>query len=181
MSGSTDTRTVRPSLVGRTLFWILALGFTLATLLTMSALPPVVASHFDAAGAPNGWSSRSGYVTLLLAVGVGVPGGVIALVHGLTQRGPDLLNVPSRGYWRLPAHRDEAVRRVRAYMWWLGCLMTATALAVHCLVLQAQAVQPPHLSTRGIVVVLSSLLAAVAGWVAGWYWVLRPPAESRPS
>ncbi len=70
------------------------------------------------------------------------------------------------------------MRRVRAWVWWLGCVMGAAALAVHWLVLQANAIRPPRLDPPAIVVVLGAVLAAVALWLVGWYRVLRPPAES---
>jgi hypothetical protein len=46
---------------GRGLFWILASGLVALVLTTLGRLPPVVASHFNAAGTPNGWSSRPAY------------------------------------------------------------------------------------------------------------------------
>jgi uncharacterized membrane protein len=162
--------------LGRGLFLLLAGGLALLLLLTLGRLPALVASHFDVSGTPNGWSSRTGYGALLLLVGAIVPLGVVALVGGLTRAGPQLLNIPSREYWRRPEHADEAVRRVRAYVWWLACIMAATGLAVHWLVLRANALQPPRLATAGIVAVLAGVLVAVSAWAMGWYRVLRPPA-----
>jgi hypothetical protein len=161
--------------LGRGLFWILGLCFILLLLATLGRLPPVVASHFDAAGAPNGWSSRGSYAILLAAIGVLLPLGIIGLVTALTQRGPQLLNIPARDYWRRPEHGPEAIRRVRAYMWWLGCIMTGAALAVHGLILGAHGSTPPHLGTGGIVTVLFSMLLAIGLWIIGWYRLLRPP------
>lgn len=162
-------------LLGRALFWILAVGFVLLVLATLGQLPPVVASHFDGAGVPNGWSSRPAYAALLVAVGALLPLGIIGLVNALTRKGPQLLNIPARDYWVRPERAREAVRRVRAYMWWLGCIMTGAALTVHCLILRAHASQPPRLSTRGIVFLLSAVLLALGLWIAGWYRLLRPP------
>ena len=44
---------------GQGVFYVLATGLIAAVLITLRRLPPVVASHFDAAGMPNGWSSRA--------------------------------------------------------------------------------------------------------------------------
>jgi uncharacterized membrane protein len=165
--------------LGRSLFWILGLSFILLLLVTIGQLPPVVASHFDGAGAPNGWSSRRAYGILLGAIGVLLPLGIVMLVNALTQRGPQLLNIPAREYWRRPEHSLEAVRRVRAYMWWLGCIMTGTALAAHGLILKAHGSAPPHLSTAGIMTLLGGLLLAIGFWMVGWYRVLRPPGAGQ--
>jgi hypothetical protein len=161
--------------LGRTLFWILGLGFILLLLLTIGQLPLAVASHFDTAGVPKGWFSRLSYAMLLGVVGVLLPLGIIALVNALTQQGPQLLNIPARDYWRRPDHGSEAVRRVRAYIWWLGCILTGAALAIHGLILRAHDAAPPHLSTEGILTVLCSVLVAMGLWIIGWYRLLRLP------
>ncbi len=162
--------------LGRALFWPLVLGFLLAVLLTYDRLPPVVASHFDGAGAPNGWSSRAGYAALLVVIGAGLPAGIVALVTLLTRRGPERLNIPARQYWVHPERGAEAVRRVRAYMWWLGCIMTGASLVIHLLVVEANASDPPRLGTRGILLTLVATLGGIGLWIAGWYRLLRPPA-----
>jgi hypothetical protein len=111
---------------------------------------------------------------LLGLVGVQLPLGIIALVTALTQQGRQLLNIPARDYWRHPDHGPEAVRRVRAYIWWLGCILTGAALAIHGLILRAHDAAPPHLSTEGIVAVLCGVLLAIGLWIIGWYRLLRP-------
>jgi len=160
---------------GRGLFWVLATGLVAVVLVTLRRLPPVVASHFDAVGMPNGWSSRPAYALLLIAVGVLLPLGIIGLVTGLTQRGPARLNIPARDYWTRPEHSQEAIRRVRAYVWWLGCVLAGTVLLMHWLVVAAHAHQPPRLSTSAVLVVLGAVLLGIVGWTAGWYRLLRQP------
>ncbi len=77
---------------GRGLFYVLAVALIAVVMVTIGRLPPVVASHFDAAGLPNGWSSRPAYALLLVVVGVLLPLGVTALIVGLTRGGPARLN-----------------------------------------------------------------------------------------
>jgi uncharacterized membrane protein len=161
---------------GRGLFWIVGTGLVVVVLMTLHRLPPVVASHFDATGAPNGWSSRPGYALMLIAIGFVLPLGIVGLVSLLTRSGPEGLNIPAREHWTRPEHRQEAVRRVRAYLWWLGCVMVALALAIHGLVVEAHTHQPPRLSSLGMFIVLGAAVAAIGAWVAGWYRLLRPPS-----
>ena len=158
---------------GQGVFYVFATSLVAVVLITLGRLPPVVASHFDAAGMPNGWSSRPAYALLLLAIGVVLPLMIAVFIRSLTRQGPARLNIPGRDYWIRPEHAPEAVRRVRAYMWWLGCIMTGTALLIHLLVLAAHAHQPPQLSTRGILLVLGAALLGIAGWTAGWYQLLQ--------
>jgi uncharacterized membrane protein len=165
--------------LGRPVFWVLILGLVMAVVATAGRLPPVVASHFDAGGAANGWSSRPFYVGLILGIGGALPLGLVWLVHAVTRRGPALLNIPSAEYWRQPAHAAEAVRRVRAYTWWLACILVCVGTATHALVLAANAVQPPHLGTWAVVSLLASVLGTIGLWTAGFYVLLRPPS-ARP-
>jgi uncharacterized membrane protein len=160
---------------GRLLFWALAVSLIAVVLATLSQLPPRVASHFDAAGVPNGWSSRPAYALLLILVGVLLPLGTIGLITLVTRSGPGQLNMPAKEYWTRPEHSSEAIRRVRGYMWWLACIMAGTALAIHGLVLAAHTSAPPHLSGVGIITVLSVVVLAIVGWSAGWFLLLRQP------
>ncbi|HUF35032.1 MAG TPA: DUF1648 domain-containing protein [Gemmatimonadales bacterium] len=164
---------------GRGLYLAVLGGFVVFVLATLEQLPPVVASHFDGAGVANGWSSRPAYAALLLLIGAGLPLGIVGLVRLLTRRGPRRLNLPARDYWLRPEHAPEAVRRVREYMWWLGCILTGTALAMHWLVLGAHRHDPPSLGTAGIVVVLVAVVGAIGLWAAGWYRLLRRGSADR--
>ena len=67
------------------------------------------------------------------------------------------------------------MRRVRAYMWWLACIMAAPSIAVHGLIVRAHGTQPPALSTPEIVSLLGGVLVAIAAWSVGWWLLLRPP------
>ena len=164
---------------GRGVYLVLLGAFLLFLAATLEQLPPAVASHFDGAGRPNGWSSRPGYAALLLLIGAGLPLGIVGMVQVLTRRGPGRLNIPARDYWLRPEHAPEAMRRVRHYMWWLSCILTGTALVLHWLVLGAHRHEPPRLGTTGIVVVLLAVVGAIGLWAAGWYRLLRRGSADR--
>jgi uncharacterized membrane protein len=166
--------------LGRPVFWLLVLGLGMVVVATAPRLPLVVASHFDAGGAANGWSSRPVYVGMILAIGGALPLGLVWLIHAVTRRGPGLLNIPSAEYWRQPAHAAEAVRRVRAYTWWLACILVGTGLAIHGLVLAASATRPPRLGTWPVVSLLAWVLGTIGLWTAGLYALLRPPPPPNP-
>lgn len=163
---------------GRTVFWGLAVGLIAIVLGTLPRLPAVVASHFDAAGTPNGWSSRHSYVLLLFLIGIALPLGVIGVVQAVTVGGPAGLKIPSRTYWMDPSHQGLAVALARSYTWWLGVVLTGTAIAVHLAVLRANAMTPPHLSGGVIAAVLIGAIGGTGAWALGWYRVLRPPGGS---
>lgn len=146
---------------------------------TFHRLPPRMATHFGAAGAPNGWSSPAGYVILLVIIGLLLPLGIVGLVGWLGRARPAWLNIPARHYWLEPAHRTEAVRLVREHVWWLACLMSGMALVMHVLLLAAHRSAPPRLPGSLFVAVLAAFLGGMAAWIAGFYRVLRPPERPR--
>ena len=166
-------------LAGRTVFLALAVVLTGVVLATAGQLPAIVASHFDWHGNPNGWSSRSAYVILILAIGILLPLGTVGLVHGVSRSGPGRLNIPAREYWTRPEHGAEAVRRVRAYIWWLGAILASTALTIHVTVLAANAADPSRLSTGRFLLVFGMVLLGIVAWAVGWYRLLRKPEETK--
>jgi uncharacterized membrane protein len=164
---------------GRLLFYVLASALVVLVLATLSQLPPLVASHFDARGAATGWLPRPLYALFLLAIGILIPLGITGLITLLTRSGVSALNIPARDYWTRPEHSGEAVRRVRAYMWWLACVLVVTALAIHWSVLAANARQPTSLNTGEFFTVLGAIVLALGIWTAGWYRLLRREQHQR--
>jgi uncharacterized membrane protein len=138
-----------------------------------------MATHFGAAGAPNGWSSPAGYVILLVIIGLLLPLGIVGVVTWLGKTRPDSLNIAARHSWLEPAHRTEAVRLVRGHMWWLACLMSGMALMMHALLLTAHRSVPPRLPGNLFAAVLAAFLGGMVAWIAGFYRVLRPPERPR--
>jgi hypothetical protein len=160
---------------GRFLFYLLAAGLIATLAATLGRMPPIVASHFDGAGAPNGWSTRPVYALVLVGIGIVLPLATVALITRLTRDGPAGLNIPARDYWTRPEHAGRAVALVRAYHWWLASILAGTALSIHGLVLAAHRQVPPRLSTSAMVGVLVIVTLAIGGWAVGWYRLLRRP------
>jgi uncharacterized membrane protein len=164
---------------GRLLFYMAASALVVVVLVTLGQLPPLVASHFNARGVPDGWLLRPVYALFILVIGILVPLGITTLVTVLTRRGVSALNIPARDYWTRPEHSPEAVRRVRAYIWWLACVLVGMALAIHWSVLAANARQPAGLRSGEFFIMLSGVVLAVGIWTAGWYRLLRPQVHRR--
>ena len=112
---------------------------------TSAVLPALVASHFDARGAPNGWMSRETYRGVALAAAVLLPllvtfGTVLAV-----RTSPEALKLPQQAYWFAPERRAASQQYVAAMFFRIGTLVTMLVAALHYTVLRAHAVQPPHL------------------------------------
>jgi uncharacterized membrane protein len=75
-------------------------------------LPHVVASHFGAAGRPNGWMSREAFV----GVYVGVVLLLTVVFSTIRFVPPSLWNLPNKEYWLAPERRAATVTRVAGEM-----------------------------------------------------------------
>ena len=132
---------------------------------TSQALPAVVASHFAASGAANGYMPRGIYTVLVMVLVVGAPL-LLALVPGVAAgKGSGRLNIPDREHWLAPERRDATLAYIRVQGRWFAAAVALFLAYVHWLVVQANALRPPMLSTAGIVSGLVVFFLALAVWL----------------
>jgi uncharacterized membrane protein len=142
---------------------------------TASELPPTVASHFDAAGQPNAFMSRSGYIRFVLCVAVGLPVAVVAILWAVYSRATDL-KMPNREYWLAPERLDRTRAFLVAHGVWFGSLLVTLGCFVHWLELGANRQQPPHLSNQSFAAILIAFLIATTAWIVTLMFAFRRPA-----
>lgn len=142
--------------------------------LVWDRLPAVMASHYGASGAPNGWMSRAQFFAFMAAVAGGTT--LLFAASGfLLRRIPtSLINLPNREHWLAPERRAATLDRLSGWMGWFGVGLTAFLAVVTELVVRA------NLAQSG----LSSgpFLVALAGFGLFTVWSLvtlfrqfRPP------
>lgn len=118
---------------------------------TSQALPPIVASNFSASGAANSFMPRGTYVTLGLGLVVGVPLFVAFAPVLLAGRSASNLGIPNRQYWLAPERREATIAFVQTHCRWFAIAIALFLSYVHWLVLRANELQPPVLSTFAFV------------------------------
>jgi len=126
-------------------------------------LPDVVASHFDGAGAPNGWSTR----TLFFAIEAGAVAlaGLLALgAPWLLRVAPRWVNLPHKAHWLGPGRRAATQAYFDAAFAWFGCALVALLIGVMQLAIRANLGGPPRLNAS----VMWALLAGFAGFMVVW-------------
>jgi uncharacterized membrane protein len=164
-----------PHRVTWSVFVLLLLIAILFVMGTAAQLPSTVASHFDAAGQPNAFMSRSGYIQFVLCLCVGLPVLVVAILSLVYSRASEL-KLPNREYWMAP----QRIRRTRSFLVahgvWLGSLLVVLSCVVHWLELGANRLQPPHLSSQIFAVSMIAFLIAMAAWIAALMFAFRRPA-----
>jgi uncharacterized membrane protein len=142
-----------------------AIGFQ--TLYYYPQLPPVVASHFDGAGRPNGWSSRVSFFMIYW----GISGLMVFAFYGLPvllRRLPvSLINVPNREYWLAPERRAESLDALAGQMHWFG--NAALILIVITFQLAIRANLGWEFQSGAMWVVLLGFLTFVGAWISRLY------------
>jgi uncharacterized membrane protein len=154
------------------LVWTLALAFIA---LTSLRLPPVVASHFGAGGAANGYMPRTMYLAVLLGIMLAVP---LLLVHAIAsacRSRPDLINLPERDYWLAPQRIDETIARLEHAMRGFAAGLLVFLCAVHALVVQANSLPVQRLPSAWFAGALAAFVLFVLVWIASLSRAFRAP------
>jgi len=158
LAGASPSRTTRAEHV--VFFVFLAAGAAFVWW-TSGDLPEVVASHFGAAGAANGFMPRGSFVASMLAMVVLVP----AFLHSLgwlSARIPArFVNLPNRHHWLAPERRDATLKSLGRFGSWLGYATLALLCALDWLVVRANAQQPPRLEQAPLVGLVSIYLVVL--------------------
>jgi len=158
--------------------WALFLALLLLAMLfiagTASELPPIVASHFDAAGHPNGFMSRAGYLRFVSCFAIGLPLLVVVILAAVYSRATDL-KLPNRDYWLDPKRIGRTRAFLTAHGVWLGSLLVMLGCFVHWQVLAANRQNPPGLSNQSFASGLIAFLLATALWIGALMFAFRRP------
>ena len=132
------------------------------------ALPPVVAAHFSASGAADGFMPRGAYVGFALVLVACVPALIAFLPLAVAGRDGMKLRLPHRDYWLAPERRADTLAFIGGHGKWFAAALALFLGHVHALVVRANALQPPELSSAGIAIGLVVFFLALAVWL----WVL---------
>ena len=139
-------------------------------------LPERVATHFGANGQPDGWMSRSGYLTFTALMGIGLPIFILGIMFVSRFFPASLVNVPHKAYWVAPGRREVAQEVLFDRSIWLGCLMVVFFSAMHCITIMANRSDPVRLPPQLFFPVLGLFLAGILIWVIALYRVFRRPS-----
>lgn len=132
---------------------------------TSAGLPPLVASHFGAAGTANGFMPRTLYVRFMLAFVLGLPTVMTFVTWRALGSSNARINLPNRDYWLAPERRAETVAFLRSSLLWFGVLLVGFLCFAHWLVVLANRSQPAHLVERWLWGGLVGFMVAVFVWL----------------
>jgi uncharacterized membrane protein len=145
---------------------LLLLGLVLVSLVEAarqwSSAPGRVASHFDAAGRPNAWSSRDEFFFLQVGVTLGIAALFIGIPRLLRSTPASLINLPNKRYWLAPERHEETMDRLASYF---DVFSSATVLLLLAVFeLASLASHGERLDTNYFLPVLALYLLFSVGW-----------------
>jgi len=147
-------------------FFALVLATIAQALWQHGQLPEKVASHFDGAGAPNGWTSRGTHTKLHVATVVFMAVLFQGIVTLNTRLPEEYINIPRRDYWLAPERAATTHRWLADMILAMGCVVLLFFMALFHLVYRANLVPDPQLDlaiwyyTIALLVAVGVLIAA---------------------
>jgi len=111
-------------------------------------LPGTVASHFDGAGHPNGWSSKAEFFGIMFGM-MAVMGVVFLGIPKAISRVPDgVISLPNRDYWLSGERRAETMRFIDSQLSWIGVATLLLIVAMTQFTIDANLRPHPELPTK---------------------------------
>lgn len=139
------------------------------------SLPAKVASHFNAAGRPDGWMSRDSYLLFVGAMGLAMPLFIAGLCY-VTRFLPDwMVNLPHKEYWLSAERREETNNYIFGHCLWLSCLFLAHFGGLHWMTVVANNRQPVELPSRAFWLTSGSFLLVLGIWIIALFRRFRVP------
>jgi uncharacterized membrane protein len=139
-------------------------------------LPEAVASHFDGAGRPNGWSSKQGFIALHLSI-AGLMTFVFFVLPRLLRRiRPSLINLPNREYWLIPERKEQALAMLDEEMGWFGIAILMMIISTTQLAINANLAGGDNLRSETMWMLLGGFFAFTVVWLIRLYRRFRVPS-----
>ncbi len=89
-----------------------------------SQSPDRVATHFDAAGRPDGWMPRTEGALVMGGFQLGVPLFLVVIAVLINRLPPSMVNMPHREFWLHPDRRESTIAYLRHWMTWMAVLVS---------------------------------------------------------
>jgi hypothetical protein len=136
-------------------------------------MPDVVAAHFAAGGAANGYMPRTAYVLFMLFFVIALPVLMVFITWRSLERPGARINLPNRDYWLAPERRAQTITAIRAGVLQFSEMLLGFLCYAHWLVVRANRVQPVRLDETWFLGGLLVFFAAVVLWALSFLRTFR--------
>ncbi|MDP9267798.1 MAG: DUF1648 domain-containing protein [Acidobacteriota bacterium] len=158
-------------------FWLLfAVADALISTYYWPRVPEMMAQHFDGAGHPNGWATKSGFFIFMgmLIAGLGV---VFFGLPKLLRKLPfALVNIPYKSYWEAtPERQKRAWDMTEQQMNWFAVALNALLTFTLYLTLAANLRPGRRLDSPTLIAALIAFVGFTVGWMVLFIRRFKPP------
>lgn len=167
----------------RKVYWLLAAPIAAVAIQAFwyaPRLPERVASHFDAAGVPNGWSSRGELLATFGGMFALTSLGLLGLIAVLPRIPRPLVSLPRREHWLAPERRAATIADLRRRLAWFAFATQVFLAGTVQLAIEANLAPDPRLPSGPLYALLGGYLAFTLGWIVVFYrrFAKRPAAPA---
>lgn len=148
------------------LFAVLYAAFLGWLIYSKAGMPDLVATHFNAKGVADGWTSASRAVTTFAVAAVAVPLLLVILMALMRFLPAWCFNLPRKDYWLAPERRRETMNYLLRHSLWLASLWVIFFAGVHLAVIAANRMPSPRLPVGLFFSVTGIFVAGMIAWVA---------------
>jgi uncharacterized membrane protein len=149
-------------------FSALMVLFAVLIFSSIGHLPAKVAVHFDANSAPDKWVSGEEYGIFALLFVIGLPLILFAIMAGLPRLTSGKGLIPNSEYWFAEERKQQTESFLLQHSSWLGTMTAAVIYGTHVLVLRANELDPPRLSTDRFLIMMFFYLCGLAWWTTAF-------------
>jgi hypothetical protein len=149
-------------------FLLLVGAFILLLVSSASSLPPIVASHFNIHGDADASLPASRYLAVFGALGLSLPLLIVAAFYFVRWLPPRLINLPKRDFWLAPERAADTHRYLLIQGIWFACMMLVFMFVLHCAVVRANQLTPPHLPPKTVFPLMGLFLVSLVIWTANF-------------
>ena len=142
----------------RTLFFAIVFAAVVQAGHDFPLLPNRLASHFDAAGIPNGWMDKSQFF-IVYAVML-VPALIVEfwVPRNLANKSAGNLRLPNKEYWLAPERRAQTLAYFDSFFAWYGCAILFAEVFAMGLAMRANFDARPQLPSAPIVSLIAGFV-----------------------
>ncbi|MBI5785759.1 MAG: hypothetical protein HZA64_09895 [Rhodocyclales bacterium] len=129
-----------------------------------ASLPPIVAAHFSAGGAGNGFMPRDAYLGTMVALVVGLPL-LIGMLAALASRLPvRFISLPDRDYWLAPERSEETRAFLRRHGSYFAVVLAVVLCFIHGLVVAGNGQSPARFPETSLYAGAAAFVFVLAAW-----------------
>lgn len=117
-------------------------------------LPERIASHFNAAGMPNGWMTKTQFLWTYALVLLPALALEFWVSHQIASKPNAKLNLPNKEYWLAQERRADTFAYFDLFFAWYGCAFLFVVVSAMGLAMRANFNSPPRLPAAPILAVI---------------------------